>query len=117
MPLIRRNVDLGPPLKISSWRKIAIGTWKTAADPSVYAIVDLDVAPALRYISRLSEKTGQKITLTHFIGKAMALVLEKHPSINCMLRMGRLYPRKSVDVFFQVASDFKGKDLSGTLIR
>jgi len=31
--------------------------------------------------------------------------------------MGRLYPRKAVDIFFQVATDMKGIDLSGVTIR
>jgi pyruvate dehydrogenase E2 component (dihydrolipoamide acetyltransferase) len=44
-------------------------------------------------------------------------VIAQHPEINCLLRFGRLYPRKQVDVFFQVASDKKGADLSGTTIR
>ena len=41
---ISRNIDLGPALRTSSWRKIAIGTWKTAGDPSVYGILDLNAA-------------------------------------------------------------------------
>src|SRR5688572_361276 len=100
MTLFQKNVDLGPPLKLSSWRKIAIGTWRTAGDPSVYAIVEVNVEPALAYIEKLREKTGQKITFTHFVGKSVALVLSKHPELNCILRFGKLYPRKTVDVFF-----------------
>lgn len=117
MPLFTRNAALGPALKISSWRKVAIGTWKSAGDPSVYGIAEMDVAPALAYLDKLRQKTGVKLTLTHFAGKAVAMTLAQHPEINCVLKLGRLYPRKDVDVFFQVSNDADGKDLSGMVIR
>jgi len=44
-------------------------------------------------------------------------MLARHPEVNCVLRWGNLYPRKNVDVFFQVASDMHGNDLSGLTIR
>ena len=105
-----------PPLRLSAWRKIAIGTWRSCGDPSVYGILDVDIEPGLAYIEK-ARASGQHVTLTHFIGRAMAEVLKRHPEINCLLRFGRLYPRKNVDVFFQVASDMEGKDLSGAVIR
>ncbi len=117
MPLLTRNAELGPPLKLSSWRKIAMGTWRNAKDPSVYGTLELEVGPALAYLEKIRQATGLKITLSHFIGKAVAMTLQKHPSINCILRWGRLYPRKNVDLFFQVATDDKGHDLTGMVIR
>ena len=117
MPLLTRNTELGPALKLSSWRKIAIGTWRTAGDPSVYGVTEIDAGPALAYLAKVKEKTGVRVTLSHFTGKAVAVTLARHPEINCILRFGRLYPRKHVDVFFQVATDAGGKDLSGTTLR
>ncbi len=117
MPLFSKNLDLGPPLKISSWRKVAIGTWQTVGDPSVYGTLDLDVGPALVYLEKLKKQTDYKLTLTHLVGKAFARTLELHPEINCILRFGKIYPRKTIDIFFQVANDSSGKDLSGTTIR
>jgi pyruvate dehydrogenase E2 component (dihydrolipoamide acetyltransferase) len=117
MPLFARNVDLGPPLRLSSWRKVAIGTWRTAGDPSVYGVLEADVAPATAYLDKLRASSGLKLTYSHFIGRAIAETMARHPEINCILRFGRLYPRRSVDVFFQVASDGTGQDLSGLTIR
>ncbi len=117
MGLIRRNIQFGPALKLSGWRKIAIGTWRRPGDPSVYGVLEVEIEPALQYLEKVRQKTGKKVTLTHFIGKAIATVLARHPDLNCMLRWGRLYPRKDVDIFFQVASDTAGKDLSGVTIR
>lgn len=115
--LIEKNVKLGPPLRLSAWRKVAMGTWKTAGDPSVYGTLELPAEPALEYIQSLEKKTGMRITLSHFAGRAMAETLKRHPEINCVMRCGKLYPRQNVDVFFQVATDKKGDDLSGMVIR
>lgn len=113
----KKNVKLHPPLRLSAFRKVAIGTWKSAGDPSVYSILTFDVRPALAYIEKLQKQTDSKVTMTHFFGKAIAHVLAQHPELNCVQRWGMLYPRQNVDIFFQVASDKKGEDLSGFTLR
>lgn len=117
MGLIRKNIEYGKVLKLSPWRKIALGTWWTAGDPSVYGLLELDVEPALRYLENIQSSTGQRMTVTHFVGKALAETIKRHPSINATLRWGQLYPRKTIDIFFQVASDKTGQDLTGLTIR
>ncbi|MCC7440560.1 MAG: 2-oxo acid dehydrogenase subunit E2 [Bdellovibrionales bacterium] len=115
--MFSRNVRLGRPLKLSSWRKVAIGTWRSAGDPSVYGILEINAERALAYIEQLRARSGRRITLSHFVGKAVAETFRRHPDINVIQRWGRLYPRPNVDVFFQVASDGEGRDLSGMTIR
>src|SRR3954469_21929617 len=117
MPILGRNVELGANIRLSSWRKVAIGTWHKPGDPSVYGLMEVDVTAALAYIERERTRTGLKITLTHFFGKVLAETFRRNPQINCILRFGRLYPRKNVDVFFQIAGDSKGEDLSGATLR
>lgn len=117
MSLLRRNVQLGPRLKTSSWRKVAMGTWTDAKDPSVYGTLEMEVDTTLDYLEKLKSETGVKVTLTHFVGIAIARCIHENPEINCVRRWGGLYQRKNVDLFFQIASDPKGKDLSGTVIR
>jgi pyruvate/2-oxoglutarate dehydrogenase complex dihydrolipoamide acyltransferase (E2) component len=117
MSWLTRNVPLGPALEITNWRKVASGTWRTARDPSVYVVLELNAEPALAYLDTLSVRTDTRLTLSHFVGKVVAATLRRHPEINCVLRFGRLYPRRTVDLFFQVATDPFGKDLSGTTIR
>lgn len=102
---------------MSGWRKIAIGTWLRSGDPSVYSLVEFNAEPALEHIARLRKESGQKITLSHYTGRAVALALSEHPALNSVLRWGRLYQRENVDVFFQVASDSMGEDLSGLVVR
>jgi pyruvate/2-oxoglutarate dehydrogenase complex dihydrolipoamide acyltransferase (E2) component len=117
MPLLARNVRYSGTLRLSSWRKIAIGTWRTPSEASVYGTLELDVARALAYLEKERARTGLKLTFTHLAGKAVAATLARHPQLNSVLRFGRLYQRRDVDVFFQVASDAGGKDLSGLTIR
>ncbi len=115
--MFSKNIQFSEILRISSWRKIAIGTWRNAKDPSVYGVLELDVREALAYLEKIKLEHGIKMTLTHFVGKAVAETLKRHPDINCILRYGRLYRRKNIDVFFQVANDSEGKDLAGMVIR
>lgn len=117
MAFLSRNVDLGRPLALSHWRKASLGLWRTAGDPSVYGFMEIDVRPALAYIERAAAAApGGRVTLSHFATRAVAEVIHRHPQINSVLRWGRLYARRSVDLFVQVASDEAGKDLSGVLI-
>ena len=71
-PLLAQNVDLGTPLKLSPWRKVAMGTWRDCGDPSVYAFVDIDVKEAEAYLDRVRRETGARATLSHFFGRVIA---------------------------------------------
>jgi pyruvate/2-oxoglutarate dehydrogenase complex dihydrolipoamide acyltransferase (E2) component len=117
MSWLQRHVPLGAPLTITSWRKVAIGTWRTATDASIYLMLEVNAEPALAYLAALGARTETRVTLSAFVGKVVAETLRRHPEINCVLRFGRLYPRQTVDLFFQVATDPLGQDLSGTTIR
>jgi pyruvate/2-oxoglutarate dehydrogenase complex dihydrolipoamide acyltransferase (E2) component len=112
-----RNVKLGAALEVSPWRKISFGSWRPTGDSSVNAIVELDANPALDYMEKLRAETGARVTISHLVARAVAEMIRRHPEINCILRFGKLYPRRDVDVFLHVASDEKGEDLSGLVIR
>jgi pyruvate dehydrogenase E2 component (dihydrolipoamide acetyltransferase) len=112
-----KNIKLGRPLRLSAWRKIALGSWPGIGDPSIYGLVELDAGPALEYLERLRDSSRSRVTLTHLVGRAMAEVVRRHPEINVVLRWGKLYPRKAVDVFFMVATDRRGDDLTGAIVR
>lgn len=117
MGLFSRNINYAGKAKLSAFRKVALGTWSTVGDPSVYAELELNVESAREYLAKVSALTGKKLTLTHFVGKACAETIRRHPELNCLLRWGTLYRRSNIDIFFQVASDAKGEDLSGTTVR
>jgi pyruvate dehydrogenase E2 component (dihydrolipoamide acetyltransferase) len=114
------NLDLVPKSSISSFRKIAIGTWRTTKDPSVYGALVIEVDETLKYIDAFRAATGRRLTLTHLMAKVMGAVLAEMPDANAVLRFGRIYLRKDIGVFFQVAMEdpVTGEvDLSGVTIR
>jgi pyruvate dehydrogenase E2 component (dihydrolipoamide acetyltransferase) len=114
------NLQLVPKRDLSSFRRIAIGTWRTTHDPSVYGSMSLRMDEALRYLEAFRAKTGRRLTLTHMMARAVAAVLAEMPDANAVLRFNRIYLRKEVAVFFQVAmkDDQTGEiDLSGTTVR
>jgi pyruvate dehydrogenase E2 component (dihydrolipoamide acetyltransferase) len=110
------NVEL-TPLELSTWRKIALGSWGHGGDPSVYGILELNATKILERQKRYAERTGSKApTITAIVAAATAAVLREHPQINGMIRWGRIYTRKKVSLFLQTAVDDEGKELSGLTI-
>lgn len=113
------NTHLTRKRRVSAFRTIAIGTWRTTKDPSVYGAVSLDVEPALAYVEAYRERTGKRLTLSHLMAKAVGLTLARVPDANAILRFNRIYLRRDVGVFFQVATrDEHGEvDLAGLTVR
>jgi pyruvate/2-oxoglutarate dehydrogenase complex dihydrolipoamide acyltransferase (E2) component len=102
--------------KLSSWRRISLSAWERPSDPTVYGWLDIDVSRALAYLEALSRDTSSKVTLTHLVGKALALAIAEHPDVNGIVRRGRhIYTRSTVDIFFQVAYE-SGGNLSGAKV-
>ena len=113
------NLALEKVKKVSTFRKIAIGTWKTVGDPSVYGTLEVGMDRALDYIARYRAATGRKVTISHLMAKAAAAALEEVPDANAVLRFNRIYRRKRIGVFFQVAmvdEETDEIDLSGAVI-
>jgi hypothetical protein len=115
--MIKRNVDLGPPVRMSGWRKISLGSWRPVGDSSVHGLLELDARPALHYVDRCSQVSGQRVTLTHFGVRACGEMLRRHPEANALVRFGRIYSRVGCDVFTHAAADGDGRDLTGVVIR
>jgi pyruvate/2-oxoglutarate dehydrogenase complex dihydrolipoamide acyltransferase (E2) component len=113
--MFQTNVKLKEKKHLSAWRKISIGSWKPIGDSQVYATVEVNATAALEYIEDLKEK-GVRITLTHIAGMACGQMIKDTPQINSILRLGNLYPRQDIDIFFQTASN-DPNDLSGHVIR
>jgi pyruvate/2-oxoglutarate dehydrogenase complex dihydrolipoamide acyltransferase (E2) component len=88
---------------LSTWRKVALSTWGRPVSPTAYGILDLDAEPALAYLAKLSLESGEKITLTHLVGKIAALTIADYPEVNGFVSHGRLFLRDTVDIFFHVA--------------
>jgi pyruvate dehydrogenase E2 component (dihydrolipoamide acetyltransferase) len=106
------NLELVPKTDVSSFRKIAIGTWQTAYDPSVYGTMEIRMDEAMRYIAEFRARTGKRITVSHLMAKAMGAVFQEVPDANAVLRWNRVYLRKRIGAFFQVVMTDEGADMT-----
>lgn len=113
------NLELTPKPNHSLFRLMAIGTWRTSTDPSVYGAMQVEMGAAERYLEAFRTATGKRLTVSHMMAKAMGEVFERVPDANSVLRFNRLYRRSRVGVFFQVVlkDELTGEvDLSGATI-
>ena len=95
----------------STRRKLAIGTWSAPREGNIYGKLTLNAEPALAYLEALRARTGEKVTLTHFVGKAVAAALAKSPGLNGYIRFNTYIPHATVDVTFLVVLE-GGSDLA-----
>lgn len=110
--MFERNVELLPPKKMSAWRKISFGSWRPVGDSSIYSSVTIPVEKAQMYVAL------RNINMHLFLIKALARAIERNPQINSVVRFGKLYPRKNVDIFYHVVASMKdAEDLSGLVMR
>lgn len=97
--------------KMSIRRKLAIATWSSPREGNIYGKIDLDVEEVLRFLDAVREKTDEKVTLTHFVGRALGEVLAAAPGLNGRIAFGRFLPFDTVDLSFLVALE-DGKNLA-----
>ncbi len=92
-------------------RKLAIASWDAPREPNIYGRLSLDAEPALAYVEHLRKASGEKVTLTTVVGKAVAMALREMPSLNGYLRFDTYVPHERVSVAFLVAFE-DGKNLA-----
>ncbi|MCB9643847.1 MAG: 2-oxo acid dehydrogenase subunit E2 [Myxococcales bacterium] len=97
--------------KMTTRRKLAIATWASPREGNIYGKLTVDMTEALRYIEHLRRTSGEKITVTHLVGRAVAEALAHAPSLNGRIFLGRYIPHKTVDVTYLVALE-EGADLA-----
>ena len=116
------HVKLKALSKATTFRKIAMGTWSTAKDPTVYGQVEIDMTKVLSVLPDYCKKHDIKITPAHLVGRAITYCMRKRPEINGMIRGKKIYLRDHVALFYQVNIPGDGKDkvkkanLAGTVI-
>jgi pyruvate dehydrogenase E2 component (dihydrolipoamide acetyltransferase) len=111
-----KNIRFSQKQKLTSYRKIAISSWKHPRDPSTYATLDLPTAAVKEFIRQYGSEVP--LTMTHFVAKTIAHCLEKFPELNHVLRAGNLHKRESVDTYITtLIKGVDGKDLSGFSIQ
>lgn len=102
------HLQLTPKKDVSSFRKIAIGTWQTAYDPTVYGTLRIRMDKALAYIEKFRETHGIRLTVTHLVAKAVAEGLKRCPDANAILRFNKIYLRDQVTLSVLVVQTDQG---------
>jgi pyruvate dehydrogenase E2 component (dihydrolipoamide acetyltransferase) len=114
---VMAHLELIPKENVSSFRKLAIGSWKTAYDPTVYGTMTLRMDKAVAYIEAFRQKTGIRLTVTHLLAKAMAEALRRCPDANAILRFNKIYLRQRITISTLVVQTDGGKvDLTSAKI-
>ncbi|MFP2933266.1 2-oxo acid dehydrogenase subunit E2 [Pyxidicoccus sp. 3LG] len=103
------HVELTPKRQVSSFRKLAIGSWETAYDPTVYGTLTVRMDRALAWLDAFHARTGVKLSVTHLVLKAVAEALRRCPDANAVLRFNRIYLRQRVTVSVLVAREEGGR--------
>lgn len=115
------NIALEPYPNPSSYRRIAAVAWPEPRDPHIYGSLEIRCEALEAWIAAQREKTGQKLTVTHAVVRALAMIYQKHPALNAVVRFGSLYKRRDIDIFVQVAIEDEAHighaDLSGVKIK
>ena len=92
---------------ISIFRKVAMGLWESAGDPSVYGFLEIDV-------THLKNMTSP----TPLVIKAFSELMKNHESLNFVMRFGKLFKRKSINISVMVNINEDGShDLSFATLR
>ncbi len=102
------HLELTRKDKVASFRKMAIGTWKTTYDPTVYGTLTVRMDKAMQYIEKFREVTGKRLTVTQLVTKACAEALRRCPDANAILRFNKIYLRKHVNISVLVVQTDQG---------
>lgn len=97
--------------RMSTRRKLAIATWSRPTEGNIYGKLTVDCTAALAYIAKIRERDGVKITITHMVGKAVAMAMKKAPTLNGRILFGAFEPYPTVDITYLVALE-EGADLA-----
>jgi pyruvate dehydrogenase E2 component (dihydrolipoamide acetyltransferase) len=89
--------------KMSARRKLAIATWSDPREGNIYGKLTVDATEALAYLDYLKQTTGEKVTITHLVGKAVGEALKKAPTLNGYIRFGSYVQHETVDIAYLVA--------------
>lgn len=97
--------------KMTTRRKLAIATWSSPKEGNIYGRMSIDMTQTLKYISYFRQKTTEKVTITHLVGKAVGMALAQAPDVNGRIVLGKYVPHETADISFLVVLE-KGLDLA-----
>ncbi|KAF1328737.1 Dihydrolipoyllysine-residue acetyltransferase component of pyruvate dehydrogenase complex, partial [Globisporangium splendens] len=103
------QVHLGPS-NMSPRRKLMIASFGPPDSGMILGTLEIDVSKTQTYMAAKRQASGDHITMTHIVLRAMGVALSKAPGVNGHIVFGNYYPAPTVDISCLVAVD-GGKDL------
>ena len=100
-----------PEEMMSTRRRMTIATWKPPHEGIIHGALTLDATKVLDYIDRAREATGERVTITSFIGACVGRGLALEPTLNGYIAFGKYYHYDDVSLSFLVQVD-GGKQLA-----
>jgi pyruvate/2-oxoglutarate dehydrogenase complex dihydrolipoamide acyltransferase (E2) component len=97
--------------RMSTRRKLAIAAWGSPREGNIYGKLTLDAEKVLAYLDHVRQATGEKVTMTHFVGRAVADVLANAPGLNGRILFGSYVKHTTVDISYLVTLE-GGSDLA-----
>jgi pyruvate/2-oxoglutarate dehydrogenase complex dihydrolipoamide acyltransferase (E2) component len=98
-----------PPM--STRRKLAIASWSSPREGNIYGKLQLDCGEVLRVLEHVRATTGEKVTITHVVGRVVGEAIAAAPGLNGHLFLGAYHPNPTVDIAYLVALE-EGADLA-----
>lgn len=92
-------------------RKLSTAAWRPPREPNIYGKLELAATEALAYLRGVRERSGERVTSTHLVGRATAAALAAEPSLNGRISLGRFVPNDRVSLAFLVTMP-DGSDLA-----
>ena len=95
-----KHLQLKKIKDLTTYQRLAVGSWKNAKDPSIYGRHDIDYEKAEKFTEKILKEKNIKLTPTYLTAQAVSLVFSAHPKLNTLLRAGVLYQREKVNFSF-----------------
>ncbi|MBA2699136.1 MAG: 2-oxo acid dehydrogenase subunit E2 [Nocardioidaceae bacterium] len=93
-----------------------MATWRPSKDGRIYARMAIDATAVLEYVERTRARTGERVTITHVVGAALARAIRDVPEVRARVVLGRIVEFKTCDIGFAVDIE-GGNDLAPARVR
>ena len=91
-------------------RKIQISTWSDPVRPNILGYFQVKVSNTLAFLEKASKSSGENITMTHLVFKAIGHVFKDFPDVNGKIAFGNYINYPTVSGTLLVSLD-EGNDL------
>jgi len=109
------SVLTGNSAPMSTRRKLMLATWSEPSEGTVFGVLNCNADPLLSYLEKRAQ-TGNKISVTTAVLKAVSLSRRAGPGLNCALAFGKFIKKPTIDGSCLVALE-DGKDLAAAKIK